>query len=197
MMVAWGNVKWPKTGDDVHSLYQQVDGAASKVKFAIGGKKPSSADLVPPREIVLKPAEVREEPMLIDFDPDPTHTTSGNTSNVELGSDPLTLLRPTEPSYSLMVQSGSGNLSSSSDSFGLQMVEGGVGGVSPHRPVGHCLSLTDHNTLRGFVQEFLFGKLVPHLDSVLRKMNEIVEWQLHVVLGGGERFYSRKGCGFT
>ena len=127
----------------------------------------------PPREIVLKPSEVREEPMLIDLDSEPAP--SFNSSNVELGSDPLTQLRVAEPSYSLMVQSGSGNLSSSNESIvsGSQLLDR-VGSGS-HRAVGQCLSLSDHNTLRTFVQEFLFGKLVPHMDSVLRKLNETVK----------------------
>lgn len=166
-------------------LQEEVEGyVTSKVQFVIGGTKPSvmgpNATLVP-REIVLKPSEVREEPMLIDLDSEPTSSPSANMSNVEVGSDPLNQLfgdpqQGGEPPYSLVVQSGSGNLSVSSDSAasGSFVSLDRVGGRS-QRVVGQCLSLADHNTLRTFVQEFLFGRLVPHLDSVLRKVHETVK----------------------
>lgn len=167
----------------------EVGGAAPNVKFVVGGKKPSTMDsnvASLPREIVLKPSEVREEPMLIDLESDLAPTASSNTSSVELGSDPLTQVigdplaqqQKGGPTYSLVVQSGSGTLSSSSDSITswspvVDRIGGGGGGGIAQRAVGQCLSVADHNSLRAFVQEFLFARLVPHLDSVLRKMHEI------------------------
>ena len=171
-------------------LQEEADGfAASKVQFVIGERKPSSMDpstTPAPREIVLRPSEVREEPMLIDLDPNPTPSTTVNLSSVEVGSDPLSHMfddqpQPGEAPYSLMVQSGSGNLSSSSGSAAsgsFVLLDRGGG-----RAVGQCLSLTDHNTLRTFVQEFLFGKLVPHLDSVLKKVHETVKSSQSVTIG--------------
>ena len=40
--------------------------------------------------------------------------------------------------------------------------------------VGECLSAEDEDTARSFVSEFVGQRLVPHLESVMRNLNEWV-----------------------
>ena len=80
------------------------------------------------------------------------------------GNDPLSQLASESPPKSAVISL-------------LDPVEGSVeqqkGGRSSTL-VGLCLSLEDHNRLRAFVQEFVGQRLLPHLEAVLKNLNEWV-----------------------
>ena len=109
-----------------------------------------------------------QEPRLIASD-------SETTSSVQPGDDPLSQLAA---KTSLPLGEGlSETLPNSLDHNFLNDEElmslgGGVGreGVS----YGRCLSEDDHRNLRNFVIDLVSKKLLPHLNEVLKNLNEWV-----------------------
>ena len=123
-----------------------------------------------------RPDQIREEPRLIS---DPEASVS---STVEPGDDPLSQLAasshtpalgeglndriPTTLDHSLhnheeLLNSGNGR---------------GRGGVAQY---GRCLSEDDHRNLRNFVIDLVSKKLLPHLNEVLKNLNEWVSGPVH------------------
>lgn len=43
-------------------------------------------------------------------------------------------------------------------------------------PHGSCLTLTDHDRIRQFIQEFTFRGLIPHIEKTIRQLNDQVSW---------------------
>lgn len=41
-------------------------------------------------------------------------------------------------------------------------------------PHGTCLTLTDHDRIRQFIQEFTFRGLLPHIEKTIRQLNDQV-----------------------
>lgn len=41
-------------------------------------------------------------------------------------------------------------------------------------PHGACLTLTDHDRIRQFIQEFTFRGLLPHIEKTIRQLNDQV-----------------------
>lgn len=39
---------------------------------------------------------------------------------------------------------------------------------------GACLTLTDHDRIRQFIQEFTFRGLLPHIEKTIRQLNDQV-----------------------
>ena len=111
---------------------------------------------------IIKPNDAREEAQLLEsgsnesLNQEPLEVTPGN--------DPLSQLASESPPKSAVISL-------------LDPVEGSVeqqkGGRSSTL-VGLCLSLEDHNRLRAFVQEFVGQRLLPHLEAVLKNLNEWV-----------------------
>lgn len=42
-------------------------------------------------------------------------------------------------------------------------------------PHGACLTLTDHDRIRQFIQEFTFRGLLPHIEKTIRQLNDQVK----------------------
>ena len=91
------------------------------------------------------------------------------------GNDPLSQLASENPTKSAVISL-------------LDPVEGSVerqkGGRSSAL-VGLCLSLEDHHQLKAFVQEFVGQRLLPHLEAVLKNLNEWVRKRREGGAGGG------------
>lgn len=45
-------------------------------------------------------------------------------------------------------------------------------------PHGMCLTLTDHDRIRQFIQEFTFRGLLPHIEKTIRQLNDQVSLSL-------------------
>lgn len=45
-------------------------------------------------------------------------------------------------------------------------------------PHGACLTLTDHDRIRQFIQEFTFRGLLPHIEKTIRQLNDQVSLPL-------------------
>lgn len=46
---------------------------------------------------------------------------------------------------------------------------------------GACLTLTDHDRIRQFIQEFTFRGLLPHIEKTIRQLNDQVSLLLHTL----------------
>lgn len=111
---------------------------------------------------IIKPNDAREEAQL--FESGSNESLNQEPSEVTPGNDPLSQLASENPPKSAVISL-------------LDPVEGSVerqkGGRSSVL-AGLCLSLEDHNRLRAFVHEFVGQRLLPHLEAVLKNLNEWV-----------------------
>jgi len=141
--------------------------------------------------VVFKPDDVREEPSLTSYDePDSVLTTSSlSSSNIQLGSDPLS--KPPALINERKVHSAQSspymNHSKSFD-IGTDTSERSVSTTAlleqrehhHHQPAktvaryGAHLTLEDHSRLQRFLEEFVTKGLLPHLEQLTRAMNERV-----------------------
>lgn len=48
-------------------------------------------------------------------------------------------------------------------------------------PHGACLTLTDHDRIRQFIQEFTFRGLLPHIEKTIRQLNDQVSLPLKTI----------------
>lgn len=48
-------------------------------------------------------------------------------------------------------------------------------------PHGACLTLTDHDRIRQFIQEFTFRGLLPHIEKTIRQLNDQVSLPLKIL----------------
>ena len=55
-------------------------------------------------------------------------------------------------------------------------------GTGRGKGVGKCLSAEDEDVVRSFVSEFVGQRLVPHLEAVLKNLNEWVSYRYFVQL---------------
>lgn len=46
---------------------------------------------------------------------------------------------------------------------------------------GACLTLTDHDRIRQFVQEFTFRGLLPHIEKTIRQLNDQVRFDFFYI----------------
>ena len=127
---------------------------------------------------LLKP-NVREEAKLIDTNSDE------ELSSVATGDDPLSqiaarsadgIATATGTPSSRGGDAGEPNSDAPGNGAGVRGVRG-EGGEGGRVKVGHCLSLEDHNQLRAFTQEFVAERLLPHLETVLKSLND---WVRHI-----------------
>ena len=111
---------------------------------------------------IIKPNDAREEAQL--FESGSNESLNQEPLEVTPGNDPLSQLASENPTKSAVISL-------------LDPVEGSVerqkGGRSSAL-VGLCLSLEDHHQLKAFVQEFVGQRLLPHLEAVLKNLNEWV-----------------------
>ena len=140
-------------------------------------------------KMVLKPDDVREEASLTSYDePDSSSlvTSSLSSSNIELGSDPLSRspsiseqrkIRSAQSSPYLNrankpVETRTDSSDKRSSSYNTLS-----GYQQPAKTVvryGIHLTLEDHNRLQRFLEEFVTRGLLPHLEQLTRTMNERV-----------------------
>lgn len=143
--------------------------------------------------VVLKPDNVREEPSLTSYDElDSLSTTSLSSSNIQLGSDPLSKssvlinerkVRSAQSSPYMkhnnkMFEIGTDtNQRSTSMTVLLEQQQQHHQSVVYSKTVvryGAHLTLEDHNRLQRFLEEFVTKGLLPHLEQLIRGMNERV-----------------------
>lgn len=112
----------------------------------------------------IKP-NVREEAKLIDLDPlnSPTSPEFNQSSIVTPGNDPLSQLAGSPDNEEEERLSNSSSPSSEAGSSSNIL-----------RQFGQCLSQEDHNNLQAFVQELVGKRLLPHLNDVLKSLNDTV-----------------------
>ena len=115
---------------------------------------------------IIKPNDAREEAKLIMSDSNESLNHEPR-SEVPPGNDPLSQLASESPTKSAVISLL--DPVRGSRSVGEDQKSGGSSSS-----VGQCLSLEDHNRLRMFVQEFVGLKLLPHLEAVLKNLNEWV-----------------------
>ena len=122
---------------------------------------------------IIKPNDAREEAQL--FESGSNESLNQEPLEVTPGNDPLSQLASENPTKSAVISL-------------LDPVEGSVerqkGGRSSAL-VGLCLSLEDHHQLKAFVQEFVGQRLLPHLEAVLKNLNEWVRKRREGGAGGG------------
>lgn len=147
-------------------------------------------------KVVLKPDDVREEATLTSCDePDSVQasslvTSSLSSSNIELGTDPLSRsanlvkerkVRSAQSSpYLNRTNKPVENRTDSADKRSSSLT-----GLLEHQQppsvhsktvmrYGAHLSLEDHSRLQRFLEEFVTRGLLPHLEQLIRAMNERV-----------------------
>ncbi len=121
---------------------------------------------------ITKIERVREEPQLIGIGMESAESASA----IEPGGDPLSQFVASSTSSH---GNGSGDVSSQSSEAGLQNHEGGAGGREHSGEetgfrYGRCLTEEDHRAIRSFVSGLVSKKLLPHLNDVLKSVNEWV-----------------------
>lgn len=122
---------------------------------------------------VAKPSWLRQEPQLIRSEPlSPENSLS---CSVEPGADPLSQLAartsvPTGEGPGERTPNSSFDHALQNDESSSVVRPGGIG--AGH--YGQCLSEADHRSIRNFVMDFVIKKLLPHLNEVLRNLNEWV-----------------------
>lgn len=79
---------------------------------------------------------------------------------------PLQLDPSTEPSNSI---DGTDHVKSASSLHETKKANTGI----IH---GACLTLTDHDRIRQFIQEFTFRGLLPHIEKTIRQLNDQVRF---------------------
>ena len=147
---------------------------------------------------VLKPDDVREEPTLNtdgDDDTDAPIPATLSSSNIELGTDPLSQqslsvggdrkVRSAHSSPLLVhINKVNSKRSASMDTL-LQQPQQPVAGTAANTDdgtdsvrntvrYGDHLTLEDHQRLQKFLEEFVTRGLLPHLEQLMRTMNERV-----------------------
>ena len=129
-----------------------------------------SGDL-PPIAEVPDPNHAREEPKLFSSSSsDSLNPQSATTHTVAHGNDPLTQEVPTTIHHAL--SSADFSKTETRDAY---LANGAVeGSRSGGARYGQCLTVEDHGRLRGFVEELVGKRLLPHLSEVLRNLNEWV-----------------------
>ena len=124
---------------------------------------------------VVKPDQIREDPRLIS--PDSMSSELSVSLAVEPGSDPLSQLAATSP---LPTGEGMGTEGppNSLDHNYLNTEEGTKSGEAAGGRYGRFLSEGDHRSIRNFVMDLVSKRLLPHLNEVLKNLNEWVslEW---------------------
>jgi len=151
---------------------------------------------------VLKPDDIREDPTLDnDDDTDTPIPVTLSSSNIALGSDPLSQsvlpdrkIHSTQSSPQLVHNSNKVNSqrSASMDTLLPQPQQpviataavANTDGTDSVRNIvryGDCLTLEDHQRLQRFLEEFVTKGLLPHLEQLMRTMNDRVS----VNCGGG------------
>ncbi len=118
-----------------------------------------------------QPDQIREEPRLIS-DPE-----SSLTSTVEPGDDPLSQLAAGNRTLPALGEGLNERLPNMLDHNFLNHEDalnsrGGRGGGAVQ--YGRCLSEDDQRNLRNFVIDLVSKKLLPHLNEVLKNLNEWV-----------------------
>lgn len=121
---------------------------------------------------VFKINRVREEPQLIGSDAMISEPTQP-ASTVHPGDDPLSQFAAKSSSPR---GNGSGETSNAFAGSGVlnhgnELMGGEMGGGVQY---GCCLSEEDHRSLKGFVIDLVTKKLLPHLNEVLKNLNEWV-----------------------
>lgn len=115
---------------------------------------------------IIKPNDAREEAKLILSD---SNESLNQEPRLEVppGNDPLSQLASESPTKSAVISLL--DPVRGSRSVGEEHTSG-----NSSSSLGQCLNLEDHNRLRTFVQEFVGQRLLPHLEAVLKNLNEWV-----------------------
>lgn len=112
--------------------------------------------------------QIREDPRLIS--PDSVSPELSVSLAVEPGGDPLTQLAAIPP-----LPMGEGLESEDPlDHNYLNNEEGTKSGKVAGGQYGRCLSEEDHRNIRNFVIDLVSKRLLPHLNEVLKNLNEWV-----------------------
>lgn len=153
---------------------------------------------------VLKPDDVREAPTLNTDSDDDTDTpvpATLSSSNIELGSDPLSQPSPSaiasndrkvhsahsSPLLAHNDMSGNGGKRSASMDTLIQQppqpanagTDDSDSSVRNAVRYGDHLTLEDHQRLQRFLEEFVTKGLLPHLEQLMRTMNDRVSVLSH------------------
>lgn len=171
---------------------ESVDGNQQQVTSSVPPNSGNNINKDGLNKVVLKPDEVREEASLTSYDEPNSIQTSSlvtsslSSSNIELGSDPLSrspsiseqrkvrsaqsspYLNRTNKSVETRTDSSDKRSSSFNTLSGYQQPAKTVVRYGIH------LTLEDHNRLQRFLEEFVTKGLLPHLEQLTRTMNERV-----------------------
>ena len=110
---------------------------------------------------------MREEPQLIGIG------IESSEPSVQPGDDPLSQFAASSSTSSQGNGSGSVSAQSSEAGVGNHEVEEGASEGVEFR-YGRCLTEEDHRAIRNFVLDLVSKKLLPHLNEVLKNLNEWV-----------------------
>ena len=129
----------------------------------------------------MKPDQIREEPQLIS--PDLSNSNMNVSMDVQPGDDPLSQLAaksgvPKDENSNDRIQKSMANHNLVNHDDLLNVGRTGV------VQYGQCLNEEDHHRLRNFVMELVTRKLLPHLNEVLKNLNEWVNEVLHTGVCG-------------
>ena len=192
-------------------LQDETDSAFRKFHFRKRSKKKNSNASTPSTPSSLVPnnahpeANSRPDPILEEqqqklvdspavASPENSLSSSSSSSVLEPGADPLSKLAAAKSSKSSLTKEEAH--SNSLEWSYLNNEEGGYPGegvVSVQ--YGKCLSEEDHRNLRNFVIDLVSKRLLPHLNEVLKSLNEWVSVEGGGGEGEGGRERGRRGRG--
>ena len=122
----------------------------------------------------IKISRIQAEPQLVGSDSTTFESTqnSSTASTVKPGDDPLSQFAATN-----WLPRGNGSMDTVSNVHGESGLLNHMDLMGVKRDgvqYGRCLSDGDHQSLKGFVVELATKKLLPHLNEVLKNLNELV-----------------------